>query len=379
MDLDHIFKSLLIGIPVGLVLLVVAWAVYYWITGPVRRRERALLFLDLIGYGLGRGQSPERTVFELSARKETCFGVQFHLVALECSRGRRLSEALASVPEFLSPRIGKIIALGEELGDVAKVLPVCRESVRVTGHQRDGTVATLGLASWTSLLLAGLMALVAVVVLPKLRDLFYYGPGFAADGARPEPTFVGFDAVPILVLTAAVLSVVMLLIANDRFTGLGRFIPLPRLLELKMLLPWVRLRMKRDFAAMLALLLDAGVPEESAVLRAAEATDSRVIAGMGRRMANDIRNGSGLPNAVMKRGLDRSFAWTLTNCLRAGRDFFVSLRSANNAMSLRAERLEQQAATGTVILFTLMNGTIVALCAIWLFHCFVRLIEEAAL
>ncbi len=380
MDPEVIFKSLLIGLPIGVLLLIAGWVAYHWLTGPVRRRERALLFLDLVGYGIARGQSPERTVFELSARRETCFGSQFHLVALECSRGRRLSEALASVPEFLPSRIGKIIALGEELGDVAKVLPVCRESLGITGQERDGTVATLGFASWTTLVFAAFLTPVAVVVLPKLHEVF--GPLLGQvleDSGTDEKLTNPFTAFPMLILTLMILSVAGLLIANERFAALGRFIPFLRFLDLKMLLPWVRLRMKRDFAAMLALLLDAGVPEETAVLRAAEATDSRLISRMGRRMAGDIRNGSGLPNAVMKRGLDRSFAWTLTNCLRSGRDFFVSLRSANDALSLRAERLEQQAATGAVILFTLMNGTIIGLFAIWLFRCFVLLIEEAAL
>lgn len=379
MDIGTIFKSLVIGLPIGLLLVVVAAAAFLWITGPVRRRERALLFFDLIGYGLERGQSPERTVHGLSASRETCLGSHFHLVALECAQGRRLSEALEKVPEFLPPRIAKIIALGEELGDVGKVLPICRETVRIPGQSRDGTVATLALVPGaSSLLLVAVMAMINTVIVPKFHEIF---EGLAAGtdsaaGLAPGMALLDTRAWRVLPLLLLLVSLVVFALADERFLALRRFLPGHRFFDnLTVLLPWTRLRLKRDFSAMLALLLDAGVPEEQAVRRAAEATGNPVIAGMGGRMAADLRSGTALPKAILKRGLDRSFSWTLVNCLRSGRDFFAALRSANDAMSLRAERLEQQAAGATVAFVTLLNGAVIALCVIGLFHVFISIME----
>src|SRR6185503_18084526 len=77
------------------------------------------------------------------------------------------------------------------------------------------------------------------------------------------------------------------------------------------LLPWRRKRIQRDFATMLALLLDAGVPEKRALLLAAEASANEVFLDRARVAADSLDSGVKLTDAV--RSLDGSgeFQWRL--------------------------------------------------------------------
>src|SRR5207247_3877286 len=56
-------------------------------------------------------------------------------------------------------------------------------------------------------------------------------------------------------------------------------------------LPWRRKRLQRDFSAMLALLLDAEVPEERAVLFAAASTANRAFMKRAEKITAHLRAG----------------------------------------------------------------------------------------
>src|SRR5439155_9624884 len=102
------------------------YLIYFLLTLPMRRNERARFFLDLLERGLKEGRTPEVTVAEAAASRDRALGVRFHLLATYLEQGLRLSEALDRVPRLLPPQIRAVLRVGERIGDVAKVLPACR-------------------------------------------------------------------------------------------------------------------------------------------------------------------------------------------------------------------------------------------------------------
>src|ERR1035438_6124926 len=59
----------------------VSYAIYWLLTLPLRRNERARLFLDLLELGLREGRTPEAAVAGAAASRDRSLGVRFHLLA----------------------------------------------------------------------------------------------------------------------------------------------------------------------------------------------------------------------------------------------------------------------------------------------------------
>src|SRR6059058_864738 len=92
----------LLGIAVELILSAgVIYLFYFLLTLPMRRSERARLFLDLLELGLKEGRSPDKAIIEASASHDTAPGVRFHLLAAHLESGMKFSDALAKVPRLL--------------------------------------------------------------------------------------------------------------------------------------------------------------------------------------------------------------------------------------------------------------------------------------
>src|SRR5947209_17133098 len=106
------------------------YLIYFFTTLPMRRNERARLFLNLLEHGLNLGRSPERAIVEASSSHDRSLSVRFHLLAAHLEQGLRLSQALDKVRHFLPPRISAMLKTGERIGDVGKVLPACRYLVQ---------------------------------------------------------------------------------------------------------------------------------------------------------------------------------------------------------------------------------------------------------
>src|SRR5439155_9203518 len=102
------------------------YLIYFLLTLPMRRNERARFFLDLLERGLKEGRTLEATVAQAAASRDRALGVRFHLLAACLEQGLRFSEALDRVPRLLPPQIRAVLRVGERIGDVAKVLPACR-------------------------------------------------------------------------------------------------------------------------------------------------------------------------------------------------------------------------------------------------------------
>ncbi|HNC99313.1 MAG TPA: type II secretion system F family protein, partial [Myxococcota bacterium] len=110
----------------GLVSVVTPFVIYFLVSLPLRRRERAHLFLDLVEEGLRRGQGVEATLRELSHTRDRSLGRRFLRLAAELDQGVPLDEALAAAPNLLPPQVESILCSGHAAGDVRRVLPACR-------------------------------------------------------------------------------------------------------------------------------------------------------------------------------------------------------------------------------------------------------------
>src|SRR5690349_19482379 len=90
---------------------------YFLLTLPLRRDERARLFLHLLELGLGAGRSPGHGIADIAASRDRALGARFHLMAAHIEQGLRLDEALAQVPRLLPPQICAMLRTGQRIGD----------------------------------------------------------------------------------------------------------------------------------------------------------------------------------------------------------------------------------------------------------------------
>src|SRR6266571_1180926 len=97
------------------------YLIYFLLTLPMRRNERARLFLDLLELGLKEGRTPEAAIGGAAASRDRSLGARFHLLAADLESGMRLSRALEQVPRLLPPQIRAMLKTGERIGDLAKV------------------------------------------------------------------------------------------------------------------------------------------------------------------------------------------------------------------------------------------------------------------
>ena len=145
---------------------------HFLLSLPMHRRDRALFFLDLLETVLQRGQPVEQAILAAAENHDRAIGVHFYMVAAHIEGGDRLGEALGKVPGFLPPQITAILRTGEKLGDLKKVLPACREVLRIAPDTVRCTmhymVAILLLFAPVACLM---ISLLSVFVIPKFKDV----------------------------------------------------------------------------------------------------------------------------------------------------------------------------------------------------------------
>jgi hypothetical protein len=127
--------------------------------------------------------------------------------------------------------------------------------------------------------------------------------------------------------------------------------------------PWRRKRLQRDFSAMLALLLDAGVPEEKALSLAAFSTANGVFIRRAEKAAEQLRQGVKLTDAVQLLDDTGEFRWRLLNGAHGTRGFFFALDGWRASLDARAFQLEQAAAQTLSTSLVLLNAATIALVA----------------
>ena len=360
-------------------LLPVGWFaafIHFLFSRPLRRRERALFFLDIIETALQRGQTVEQAIITAAETRDPVMGVQFFIIAAHIEDGGRLGEALEKSPDFLSPQINSILRAGERLGDLKRVLPACRETLEnASDPVRSAVHYLMTLVLVFSPLSAGVIILLATFVIPKFKEVAA-GMGVAL---WPVSKFV-FEYIPQIVALEIGIFLILELGAvfytgGPRVVRWFQFRGLPFVDWLAWRTPWKQKRMQRTFSAMLAVLLDGGVPEAEAVRLAGDSTANEICRRRTKRVLAALERGEKLDAAV--RGFDDSgeFHWRLTNAIHAQGGFLEALRGWHAALDAKA--FQQEEATAHVVTsgLVVLNGLVVGLVATAMFGILIAVLK----
>lgn len=360
-------------IPVALLALLAWWC----LSLPLRRQERARFLLDLIEVGLKNGQSPERAIMASSQSLDPSLGVRHHLLAAHLESGCSLGRALDKVPSLLPPQVRAMLQTGEYLGSLGRVLPACRLLLdEAHSHVRGTTNFTIAALLVGNPLLLVSIPFVLVKVYPVFGEIMAaFGKKWPAGMQNLDGAFSGLFSLQ-MVSAAVVVSIVAFFIGGPRLAQWLQAGWPPVLDRYFCLLPWRRRRLERDFSAMLAILLDAELPEPKAVLLAAECTANRVYLERAHRVAPRLAQGESLLDAVEEIDASGELRWRLANAVHARRGFHASLQGWHETLTARAFKLEQAAAHFISTALVLMNGLFVAWIA-WAFFSALMMVESA--
>jgi len=351
---------------------------HFLLSLPMHRRDRALFFLDLLETVLQRGQPVEQAILAAAENQDRAIGVPFYLVAAHIEGGDRLGEALGKVPGFLPPQITAILQTGEKLGDLKKVLPACREvlrvapdTVRCTMHYMVAILLIFApVACW-------LITLLSVFVVPKFKEVAE-GMGvqiwpftvfvFALNDSH---VLIGFEMLVFL----ALMLVAVIYIGGPSFVRWFQFRSVPVVDWITWRIPWKQKKLQRTFSAMLAVLLDGGIPEAVAVSLAGDSTANEICRHRARHVIAALEKGVKLDDAVRAFDDTGEFHWRLTNATHAHGGFLNALRGWHEALDAKAFQQEEAATHALTSGLVIMNGLVVALIATSMFGMLVMILK----
>ena len=367
MDPEEIIQPLLLGfvyLILAAVPLALLWCGWLWLSSTVKREGRARCFLSLLDLGLQQGRSPEQTIRSLAHAHVGLeeLGRHFPALAETVQRGSRLSAALEAVPRFLPRQVRAMLRVGEELGELRKVLPACLGTLTGAKGETQSISNNLVVLAFVSPLGPIVLSVLAVWIFPKLQAV-------AMDMAPDTPTWSGplFDG---SIAVAWFIAAMWLLFWFGTLALPDRLV---------FLLPWRRKRMQRDFSTMFTLLLDAGVPEARALRLGAECAANSGFAQRAQRAVAELEQGAKLPDAVHRLDDAGEFAWRLRNAAAPGASFSAALEGWHEALGAKAFQQQQTASQLVTTAFVFLNGLMVSLVALGLFQILLAILEEAAL
>jgi type II secretory pathway component PulF len=313
------------------------FVVHFLFTLPMRRAERARLFLDLVDDAINRGQSVEEMVLSLARNRDRTLGARFHLLAAHIENGSKFAEALKAVPRFLPPQITEMLQAGAKLGDVRWVLPACREILREgPAGVRSAVHYMFLVVFFFSPVFVVVLMFTSIFVVPRFRDVA------AGMDIRlwPETVFVFananelalFELAVSLLLTVAAIAY----IGGPGFVRCFQFKGLPLVDWVAWGVPWKRKGLQRTFSAMLTVLLDGGVPEAEAVRLAGDCTANEICRKRAARIIAALQQGAKLDDAVRIFDDAGEFHWRLANATHARGGFLNALRAWHEALDAKA-------------------------------------------
>lgn len=354
--------------------------IHFFLSLPLRRRERARLFVDLLETGLTQGRSAEQTIMGVASSQDRTLGVRFHLLAAHLENGLRLEAALARVPRLLPPQVVSMLRVGARLGDLRRVLPACREWLR----ERPASVQSayhylIMLLVVFSPVAIFLLISLNVFVWPKLQEVFV---GLGEGVALPQLTRFALQSTRWLVgiqvcFMVGLLIAAFVYVAGPRIAGWLRGRTFPFADWMAWHIPWKRKRLVRTFSATLAVLLDGAVPETEAVRLAAECTANDIVRRRAERVIAAIQQGVKLQEAVADFDDAGEFQWRLTNACHVRDGFLRALNGWHEMLDAKSFQQEEAAAHMVTSGLVLFNGFVVALTATAIFIALIAVMERA--
>ncbi len=341
---------------------------HFLFTLPMRRAERARLFLDLVEDALKRGQSIEQMILSLARDRDRTVGMHFHLVAAYLESGVGFNQALDLAPQFLPPQIAAMLRAGQNLGDVRRVLPACREILRDgPAGVRSAVHYMLLVILFFSPVFVGIVSLESVYVIPRFQDV---AAGMDIT-VWPLTAFVfahtgwlmGFD----VAVFAALIFVTALYIGGPRFARFFQLRGFPLADWIAWHISWKRKRLQRTFSAMLAVLLDGGVPEAEAARLAGDCTANEICRARAGRVVAALQQGIKMEDAVRAFDHKGEFHWRLSNAAHARGGFATALRGWHETLDAKAFQQEEATAHTVTTGIVILNGVLVGLIATAMF------------
>lgn len=376
--IDFLFGLLWYAILVLLPGCAFAMLAHFLLSLPAQRRDRALFFLDMIETALDRGEATEHAILSAALTQDRTMGVQFYLLAAHIESGARFGEALDKVPAFLPPQVNAILRASEKLGDVRKGLPACREVLRVPADTVRTTVQYMVAILLVFAPIATFMIwLISVFIIPRFRDVA------AGMDVRLWPETVFVFANTDLLIGYAITVFVLLVIATLFYIGgpglvrLLRFQWFPFTDWIAWRVPWKQKKLQRTFSAMLAVLLDGGLPEAEAVRLAGECTANEICRRRTAHILASLQQGAKLQDAVRAFDDSGEFHWRLTNAAHGRGGFLDALRGWHEALDAKAFQQEEATAHFALSSLVIMNGVLVGLIATAMFGVLIALLRVA--
>jgi type II secretory pathway component PulF len=358
----------------------VLWVVYYLLSLPLRRQERGRFFVDLVESALARGKSVEQEVVELSSTRDRSMGVRFHWLAAYLESGCSLGEALDRVPGFLSGRLRGWLRAGLELGDLGRVLPVCR---RVTS---DAMSSVQGASNYVVLTFqalspaaAAVLGLLLVFVFPKyvmiVEEMGAEVPAFMGALIRHSPLVMwclfGFCAV---VYGAAFFYAFGGYVEDwMRRMGWGWMD------RVTWCLPWRRLRLERDFMGLRSVLGAGGWGEREAVDLAGRSVSHGVVRAYAREVVGKLGGGCSLVEALGVMDGSGELVWRMRNATASRAGFGRALGGWLEVLDARAYQSQQWLSQVLTTLLVVSNGLLVGFVVVAVFQPLIAVIEVASL
>lgn len=354
---------------------------HYLLSLPLIRRDRARFFLDLLETALDRAQPIEAAIISAADSRDLVMGVKFHVLAAHLEQGCRLSGALDAVPSFLPPQVNAMLKAGEKMGDLKRVLPACREVVRVPPDTVRNTVHYMvGILLLTAPMVIGLVGMISVFILPKMHDVA------AGMGEKIQPVaqlvfhlggsnlLVEFEIGLFLLLLAGV----FVYIGGPSFTRFLQFRAMPLIDWVTWHVPWKRKKLLRAFSAMLAVLLDSGVPEPEAIRLAGDSTANSICQARALRVIAALASGIKLDDAVRSFDDTGEFHWRLANAVHGRGGFLPALRGWHAALDAKAYQQQEAATHFATSGLVILNGVVVGLIAIAIFSVMTGILKVMA-
>jgi type II secretory pathway component PulF len=182
---------------------------------------------------------------------------------------------------------------------------------------------------------------------------------------------IGFEALLFLMLSAVAVTY----IGGPGFVRWFQFRSVPVVDWLAWRIPWKQKKLLRAFSAMLAVLLDGGVPEAEAVRLAGDSTANEICRGRAQRVIAALENGVKLDDAVRTFDDTSEFHWRLTNAVHARGGFLAALRGWHEALDAKAFQQEEVATHVATSSMVILNGVVVALIATAMFGILMALLN----
>ncbi len=357
----------------------ICYGLYFLISLPLRRQERARILIDLMELQESTDHDPAATIKELSQTHDPSLGVRFHVLGAYLESGRSLSESLKRVPRLLPDSIRGSLMVGEHLGSFRQILPVCQTQLRDAASTVQNVTRYLVLSLFLALPTLLTVTIFTVQVWPKMMMI-------ASDyDVVPLPIIASFvDYLPNILLTLAVIYAFLYLsalfyIGGPRLRGWleNGIAPITHGLVLRV--PWVRKRILRNFSIMLSTLLDAGVPETEALELAAEASANRALKRRVKRCVQALESGETLEQAIQWLDSTPELSWRLRLAAKRHDGFKAALQGWCEWLHAKAQIQEQSTAQWFSITMIFVHGLMAASLSISLFHLITSIIDQGTL